>query len=88
MRPVSNNDFSSKMAKPEGKEEMNSTPIRTRDVQNKENNMANRNQNMMRRPHQEDSTYPNDSIMSSKTVPKRKVSLSPRSCVNHPEADP
>lgn len=68
---------------------MNSTPIRTRDFQNKENNnLANRNQNMIRRPSNQepDPAYPYDSLMSSKTVPKRKVSLSPRNCVNHNEA--
>jgi hypothetical protein len=31
--------------------------------------------------------YPYDSLMSSKTVPKRKAAVSPRSCVNHAESE-
>lgn len=88
LRPASNNDFAGKCGKAEGKQEMNSTPIRTRDLHNKENSNINRNQNMPRRPAQDaDPAYPYDSLVTSKTVPKRKVSLSPRSCVNHADAE-
>lgn len=87
LRPASNNILHNKGVK----EEMNSTPIRTRDVQNKENNnLANRNRDMMRRPSVQEAecAYPYDSLANnSKTVPKRRVSLSPRSCVNHPDAE-
>jgi hypothetical protein len=88
LRPASNNDFPGKTGKAEGKQEMNSTPIRTRDLHNKENSNINRNQNMQRRPTQEtEPAYTYDSLLTSKTVPKRKVSLSPRSCVNHADAE-
>ena len=68
------------------KEEMNSTPIRTRDMQNKENSSVanNRPKDLPRRSEmQETEGFTYDSILSSKTVPKRRVSVSPRGCANH-----
>jgi hypothetical protein len=49
-RPAPPHDLPIKNGKAELKQEMNSTPIRTRDLHNKENNNLNRNQNMQRRP--------------------------------------
>jgi hypothetical protein len=87
LRPAPQNDLSLKGGRVEHKQEMNSTPIRARDLHNKENTNLNRNQNMQRRPTLEPEPHPYDSLVTSKTVPKRKVSLSPRSCVNHAEAE-
>ena len=52
-RPAAQHDLPLKSGKVELKQEMNSTPIRTRDLHNKENNNLHRNQNMQRRPTQE-----------------------------------
>jgi hypothetical protein len=52
-RPAPQHDLPLKSGKVELKQEMNSTPIRTRDLHNKENNNLHRNQNMQRRPTQE-----------------------------------
>jgi hypothetical protein len=91
LRPTTHHDFPLNPAPPQPKQQMNSTPIRTRDFQNKENNMANRNREMLRRPSAQDadsaSPYSYDSLVGSKTVPKRRVSLSPRNCVNHSDAE-
>lgn len=93
-KPWSNTgDLPSKMGKNEvPKQQMNNTPIRTRDLQNKQNNnlVNNRKQQMQRRvsaQQNEQPTYPYDSLMGSKTVAKRRVSVSPRGCVNHPDND-
>jgi hypothetical protein len=73
------------------KEEMNSTPIRTRDLPNKENNKAMGNHNRITQKQLKDQdndsfSYPCEAFMNnSKTIPKRKgVSLS---CVNHLDID-
>lgn len=67
---------------------MNSTPIRTRDLHNKENQALGRNQNMSRRINDPaEGAITADCPPNSKTVPKRKISLSPRSCSNHSELE-
>ncbi len=72
----------------EGKGEMNSTPIRTRDLHNKENQGQSRNQNIPRRTvDTTDTTFPADCPPNAKTIPKRRISLSPRTCSNHNELE-
>lgn len=70
---------------------MNSTPIRTRDLHNKQNsNLNNRGKDLQRRPSaQEAQTCSSgvDSLGNSKTIPKRKISVSPRGCANHAEIE-
>lgn len=93
VRPVISHELSIKTGKTEpSKQEMNSTPIRTRDHQNKENStlLNNRKVEMQRRPSLQDSdshNFPYDPLANSKTVPKKKVVVSPRGCVNHPDSD-